>query len=383
MGTVPPSRSRLAPSGSDGAKLAPKPIFAGSPPIQQILICPELFRAEGGIARISRLYLQALCEIRSAPLRLIVLNDRTLPSTALRRYGGQRLVLAEPCGASKWKFTKALMQASRAGTHVLSTHVHLLPTVWLARLAHPRLQYSVVAHGLEVWQPLTAITVRALLGAQRVFCVSENTRGRMLERYPQLAARLRVVPNALDPAFPIIDCTPATEPGVILSVSRLAEHDREKGIDHLIKAMPAILRLEPGATLRIVGQGPDRSRLEDLAAASTARERITFLGYVDEAILRKEFARCQLFALPSRKEGFGLVFLEALAHGKPCIGANVGGIPEVIDPTCGMLTKYGDVPALASACVSALHRSWDVPSLLARARRFSYPAFRTCLQEML
>lgn len=370
----------VVPQGSDGAKLGRK---AGRTDGDQVLLCPELFQTDGGIARVSRLYLQALSEMAAKPLHLVVLNDSSLPPASLARYGGTSLASAEGCSRSKWRFMRALMRACGRRAHMLSTHVHLLPAVWLARVALPRLQYDVVAHGIEVWQSLPPMTTRALQGARRIFCVSNHTRDRISERHPGVAARLRVVPNALDPGFPIVDCAPATEAGVILTVSRLAAHDQAKGIDHLIEAMPVILQEHPQARLRIVGDGADRNRLEALAAGSVARERITFLGHVDEPVLREEFARCQLFALPSRKEGFGLVFLEALAHGKPCVGARAGGIPEVIGPDCGLLPEYGDVPALAAACRTALRRTWDTAALLDRARSFSYPSFRDRLREAL
>ena len=108
---------------------------------------------------------------------------------------------------------------------------------------------------------------------------------------PGLAAALR----RADPA--------AAEPGRILAVSRLAPHDRPKGIDHLILALPAIREREPRATLHIVGEGSDRPALEAIATASPAREAITFHGHLDEAALVEQFARCSLFALPSEKEG--------------------------------------------------------------------------------
>jgi glycosyltransferase involved in cell wall biosynthesis len=92
---------------------------------------------------------------------------------------------------------------------------------------------------------------------------------------------------------------------------------------------------------------------------------------------------CRLFALPSRNEGFGLVFLEAMARGRPCLGANAGGTPEVISAGSGVLVEFGDVPGIARACVGALSRDWDENSILERARRFSYPHFKERLATLL
>ena len=104
---------------------------------------------------------------------------------------------------------------------------------------------------------------------------------------------------------------------------------------------------------------------------------------VDDRRLTVEFQTCNLFALPSEREGFGLVFLEAMASGKPCLGARAGGIPEVITPDAGVLADYGDVPGIAAAALKALHHHWDQEDILARARHFSYSQFKAHLASFL
>ena len=110
---------------------------------------------------------------------------------------------------------------------------------------------------------------------------------------------------------------------------------------------------------------------------------VEFAGYKSDAGLELEFARCRLFALPSQKEGFGLVDLEAMAHGRPCLGARAGGAPEVITDDTGVLVEYGDVPAIAAAIVTSLRRKWREDKILERARAFSYPRFRERLASLL
>jgi glycosyltransferase involved in cell wall biosynthesis len=104
---------------------------------------------------------------------------------------------------------------------------------------------------------------------------------------------------------------------------------------------------------------------------------------VDDLRLRDEFARCTVFALPSQKEGFGLVYLEAMTHGKPCVAAAAGGAPEIITPECGLLVRFADVPALASACTKALASDWNPATIRTRARHFSYTEFKHRLQRLI
>ena len=108
-----------------------------------------------------------------------------------------------------------------------------------------------------------------------------------------------------------------------------------------------------------------------------------FAGYVGDSELHGEFARCRMFALPSQKEGFGLVYLEAMAHGRPCLGARSGGTPEVITPEAGVLVEYGDVPGIAAAIVAALGRAWPVGPVVGRSREFSYLRFKERLGSLL
>jgi len=147
--------------------------------------------------------------------------------------------------------------------------------------------------------------------------------------------------------------------------------------------MPAIVHAVPKARLHVIGRGDDLPRLQGLAQRRKLNGVVRFLGYVADEEMKRELNGCQLFALPSSKEGFGLVYLEAMAHGKPCLGVTEGGTPELISRDTGVLAPYGDIPALAAACISALHRTWQPSLIAARSAEFSYPRFRERLAALL
>ena len=155
---------------------------------------------------------------------------------------------------------------------------------------------------------VNAIERVALRGAWRILCVSDFTRRELLQHCPLPEGRAVVLPNSLDPDFEIAPGRPlAACPPHILTVSRLSPTDRYKGVEHLIEAMPAIRSAIPDARLRIVGRGSDLPRLINLARTLGVGDAVDFLGFVDDARLQDELRNCRLFALPSRKEGFGLV----------------------------------------------------------------------------
>ena len=131
--------------------------------------------------------------------------------------------------------------------------------------------------------------------------------------------------------------------------------------------------------------GRDLRRLQTLARRDDLLgDGVEFLGFVDDKRLEEELRTCRLLALPSRSEGFGLVFVEAMAHGRPCLGARSGGTPEVIaDGETGILVEFGNVPAIAAGCIEGLQRQWDQSRILDRARQLSYPPFKDRLAGLL
>jgi glycosyltransferase involved in cell wall biosynthesis len=355
--------------------------------VNTLLLCPELFASEGGIPRILRLYLRALCEDAGATpdgrVFLAVLNDKIFPAPALARYTNHRLGRTAACGHGKLRFSLAALWLGVRCQRIVCGHVRQLFLARLVKFFRPSLDYYLVAHGIEVWRPFSPLERLALRGAKRIFCVSDYTLREMVKNCPGLRAeQLAVLPNALDPAFPIAALSPRPDGHVIFTLTRLDSAETYKGVDQLIAALPLIRRELPGARLRIGGTGDDLPRLKALVQTQGLANAVEFLGFVSESQLTPEFQASNLFALPSGKEGFGLVFLEAMAHGKPCVGARAGGVPEVITDDCGLLVESGDGPGLAAACLAALRRHWKVNAILDRARYFSYDNFRTRLAAL-
>jgi len=351
-------------------------------------MAPEIFVSYGGIQRILRLYLKALSEISAQNdqgIRLLALNDSELDSASTRTYSNDHLDNWYVCNRKKLRFTRAALRMSRHCDRIVCGHIAQLPVAWLARCLNPRLQYYVVAHGIEVWRPLNLLERIALRGATRILCISEFTRRELLRRCPLPEGRAVVVPNALDPYFVIEPGAPSAScPPVILTAARLTSADRYKGVGDLIAAMPAVLAAVPSARLRIIGSGDDQRRLEAQARhLGLTGDTVTFLGFVTDQQLMSEMAACRLFALPSGKEGFGLVFLEAMARGCPCLGARAGGVPEVITDDTGVLVEFGNVASVAAGCISALRRDWPQEVILERARQFSYQPFKERLSQIL
>ncbi len=352
-----------------------------------LLLAPELFTTDSGIPRMLRLYLKALCEIagEKSEVRFVSLNDATIEPSQLNFYSGPTLKKWSVCNRGKLKFIRETLRLSRGTQLIICGHVAQLPVAWLASWLRPGLRTILIAHGIEVWRPFTFWERLALRNAHRILCVSDFTRREILKHVEIDETRVVVLPNALDPALEHKSDTavPGDSSPVILTVSRLTSSDRYKGIDHLIAAMPAILQARPETKLRIVGRGDDMPRLQNLARENKVDEAVEFVGFVSDEQLRTEFAQCTCFALPSQKEGFGLVYLEAMTAGKPCLAANAGGAPEVITPHSGIIVPYGDVPGIGDACIQIMAKKWDPRAIQTCAEEFSYSRFKDRLTDLL
>ncbi len=184
---------------------------------------------------------------------------------------------------------------------------------------------------------------------------SRHTRARLLERYPEAGA-VGTIPLTLEERPPLGE--PDSEllrqagEGFLLIVGRMSRAERYKGHDELLVALARVLETEPAARLVVAGTGSDRQRLEAKASDLDIAEAVLFTGFVSEATLQRLYQRCTALVMPSRDEGFGLVYLEAMRAAKPCVAARGGAAEEiVVEGKTGLLVDYGDPDQLCSALV--------------------------------
>ncbi|CDZ62981.1 Glycosyltransferase, family 1 [Neorhizobium galegae bv. orientalis] len=303
----------------------------------------------GGIQRFNQRVIAALAEISSdkgwtRPAVHVMRDGKAdIPETtaaAIRAFGPRRLdfVVHSAVAALNCKI-------------LFLGHINLLPVGLICKLLSPRIKLVLFVHGDEVWndpayrrmrfyEPLMA---RAF---SRIASVSAFTASRMQEAFKLPHEKFTLFPNAIDDD---IDRQPQKSGCNILTVTRLDRQDRGKNIDALIKAVALFKRRNVECVLRIVGEGPLRSELASLARELAVEERVEFLGRVSDARLAEAYAQACLFAMPSSKEGFGIVFLEAWLHGLPVIcGTQDAAVEIVTDGIDGYAVNPWDIEALAA-----------------------------------
>jgi phosphatidyl-myo-inositol dimannoside synthase len=354
-------------------------------PMRVLALVTDAFGGHGGIAQYNRDFLSALA--RCDRVGDVIVLPRAAASLPDRM----------PCGVRqlrpvKGRLAYCLAALEKARAHrpidvVFCGHLLMVPlAAVVAKLLNARLWVQV--HGLEAWQELSGLHRRLVESAMLVTSVSRYTRRRLLEWAAIDPARVKVLPNTVDPRY-----QPGPKPGyliarhaaggrkVLMTVSRLAASEQMKGQDRVIWTLPRVLSEHPGAVYLIVGDGDDRPRLEALAIEMGVAENVQFAGLVPLEELSDYFRLADVLVMPSTGEGFGIVFLEAMATGIPVIGGNKdGSLDPLCDGVLGTAVDPEDDKELASAICTALATA---PANVDRASRFKVQAFTEHLQALV
>lgn len=298
----------------------------------------DAFGGHGGIAKFNRDLLSALCsdagvERITALPRLLAESPGALPPKLdydTRGVGG------------KLRYALAVLKSAignRQSAIILCGHINLLPLAFLAKL-FLRAPVVLVIHGIDAWQPTRSGLVNKLVRrVDAVISVSEFTRKKFWAWARPERARSFILPNCVD----LLQFTPGAKSEallarhglrgkkVLLTVARLSAAERYKGIDELLDVFPELAREMPDLAYLIVGDGTDRARLEEKVAALGLSERVKFAGWVAHGETAAYHRLADAFVMPGRGEGFGIVYLEALASGVPVVASKLDASAELAE----------------------------------------------------
>jgi glycosyltransferase involved in cell wall biosynthesis len=300
-------------------------------------------------------------------------HDTSLPpetpvssNTILNFSGAWPLALRTPVFASKI-IGYGLWQRPSL---VIATHLNFtVAAYWLKRFAG--VPYWAVAHGVEAWNINQPDLQIALHHADRILAVSGYTRDRLLKEQNLDPAKISLLPNTFDASCFQIDPKPtyllkryglSPKQPIILTVARLSSAEQYKGYDQVIQSLPAMIKQIPNVHYLLVGKGDDLPRVEALIQDLNLQSYVTLAGFIPDEELSDHYNLCDVFAMPSKGEGFGIVYLEALACGKPTLGGDRDG---AIDALChgelGALVDPDDVSGIAKTLIQILQGTYPHP----------------------
>jgi phosphatidyl-myo-inositol dimannoside synthase len=276
---------------------------------KQVLGAATLGAGHGGIARVARMCARALVEAGHQAELVTFLDNAPM------NFAG--------CDVRVCYGSKLLFAARMYSTAITAARM-LYDSVGIAR-AHPRVSWLVRPsalwiHGFEVWEGLRRDHARAIRRADLVFANSHYTLDRHEASHGSLRTG-RVCWLATEQDAPPKASANFTGPPTVLTVGRLDLTEGGKGHDHLLGCWPKIVDVVPKACLIIAGGGTGLEAMRDRVRASSVASHINVLGFVSESEMSGLFARAHVFAMPSRQEGFGIVYVEAMRHGVPVIAS--------------------------------------------------------------
>jgi phosphatidylinositol alpha-1,6-mannosyltransferase len=324
-----------------GAQLRPNVVFLGL----------SAYGSHGGIQRFNRRVIAGLDQVCDSAIK-ILLNDNN------HQVAGETQSQIHGCAGNRPEFLRTAVRAGLSADKILLGHINLLPLGLLLKALRPRLKIILFAHGIEVWgdpkfrSPRIWERTAIKVAVERIAIVSKFSRDKMMEAFRLQSDLFSIFPNAVD--LPS-ENLPRFAQGRILTVSRLAESERDKNIDKVLRALPQVMKVCPNVRLQIVGTGALEQDLRTLASGLQIEQSVDFLGGLSDVALQKAYSEANVFALPSSKEGFGIVYLEAWKAGVPVIGSTFGASSETIsDGIDGFTVDPNDTDSLARRLIVLL-----------------------------
>jgi glycosyltransferase involved in cell wall biosynthesis len=334
---------------------------------RRVIVIGPQFGGSDGLSELGRQVVAAVAADAADAVVVYSLQDRGHPEL-LRRMPVQFC----SSDGNRLRFVAAILGETlrvSPGDLIVVLHAHFLP-LSLPLIARGAALAAVLV-GVESWRPLTMLQRAALSKAAHVVAISRHTVERFTAANPSLAHADLIVCHPSVPATADAGGS-LVMPGFALIVGRMSREERYKGHDALLEAWPRVRASCPDARLVIVGEGDDRGRLQEKARLLGLDDATLFLGRVGDARLNGLYREAAFFVMPSRDEGFGFVYLEAMRAGRPCI-ACPGAASEILeDGRSGVLVTFGSVAELEAACV----RLFSDPDLCSRLGRAGAEAVR-------
>ena len=329
------SSGRTAPSRGlrDWAKrvLPPQPRQ-----IRVLALVSDAFGGSGGIAKFNRDLLTALAAMPECA-------DVTVLPRLTGSYVDEvppRVTVVARATAGKLAFIRQTIREALHGhvDLVISGHINMAP-IGAILSAVKRAPSLLIIHGIDAWTSRGRFLARMSLPRFTLIAGVSNVTLQRFSTWSRVDAdHLRLLPNCVDPrrfgpgpkSAELVDRFGLAQRTVIMTLGRLCSEERYKGFDEVIEALPRVAKSVPNISYLICGDGPDRGRLEAKARTLNVHDRVVFTGFVPEQEKADYYRLADGYVMPSRGEGFGIVFLEALACGIPVMGSRLDGSQEAL-----------------------------------------------------
>lgn len=348
----------------------------------------------GGIEKFNRAFMRAFLdceanlnsEFTASGMYDAVGNENYIPSNRFSAFKGNR-----------WSFVISSLIKSFKQQEIILGHVNLAMIGVLFKLLQPSKKLTVICHGIEVFEPLTGLKKKLLQKADRLLAVSNYTKEQLINIQKADAKKIHVFPNTLDPFFhlPNSFIKPnylkeryglKQDQKILFTLTRLNSDEGYKGYDKVIRALPALTK--NGYQFKyIIGGKADAKELaavESLIASLGLQKEVLLAGYIPDEEVTDHYLLADVFVMPSKGEGFGIVYLEAMACGVPVIAGNKDGSTEALQfGKLGTLIDPDSEQEIETALQTVLIEQTNSQQLQKQMLHyFSFEQYKKRLQEV-
>lgn len=353
------------------------------------------FSHTGGIEKFNRAFIKALADL-SASLSL-----RTCAGGMYDRNVDRQYTSDQPYHVSNGKKIQFVLWAIKQSLKqdiVILGHLNLSLIAVLLKWIAPKKKVIVICHGIEVFEPVSGLKKKALQQADHILAVSSYTKDQLVTKQGLPAEKITVFPNTIDPffQFPVDFAKPTylkqrygivENEKVIYTLTRLNSNEGYKGYDTLVSILPALQQQNIPFKYILAGKADaaELQRMNTLISSLGQEEQVIMPGFIADEEVTDHYLLADVFVMPSKGEGFGIVYTEAMACGLPVIAGNKDGSTEALQfGELGRLIDPDNADELKEALVHVLsleHNPKEVQEKM--LNHFSFERFKERLRSVL
>ncbi|NTE04797.1 glycosyltransferase family 4 protein [Agrobacterium tumefaciens] len=294
------------------------------------------------------------------------------------------------------------ISATRKGTQadiIILSHINLLIFAKLVRTIHPSKKIILFAHGIEIWKPL-ATWKKKMLSTIEIWAVSNYTAVQIHQKHQVPQSRIKILNNSLASDFQFIEKAKPlmllekyninVQQKVLLTICRLSSAEQYKGYDLVLLALKDLIKIKPDFIYFIVGKADqtEQKRVDDLIAEYGLQKNVICTGYVSDEELNQYYQLADIFVMPSKGEGFGLVFIEAAAHGCHVIAGNADGADDaLLSGELGLLVDPDHIEEIYHGLLRLLNKPLSLDEIKSRQKKvqehFGFEHYSRKVEELL
>lgn len=322
------------------------------------------FSLTGGVEKVSRKFIYAIGQLLGTQHWMSYSMHDEKKNTDISYIAPNRY---KTFGGAKLSFVaSSFLKGLKSNVLVLS-HINLLPVAKLIKLFKPKQRIIMFAHGIEVWDALPKWKTKFLQDKVQIWAVSNYTRDKMIAQHQISPQQIKVLNNSLSPFIQLphhfekpqhlLEKYQIGDVPVIFTLNRLSASEKYKGYDKVITALGKLKQQNQAFIYLLAGKADDAEhiRLTKLIEDNNLVNEVKLIGYLSEEELTPHFLLSDLFIMPSKGEGFGIVFIEAAAHGCKVIGGNIDGSADaLLNGKLGQLINPNEETEILQAIQNAL-----------------------------